>query len=161
MFKVSFKETDKSSSMAITRVGRTTTVILRGITELPSFFKDIPKEIMDWIGQNTKVECYEDLVANTLIIYSTGMARCHKEDEFSSLLGERIAESRAKYYIYKFFFDLCYKWCEYYGNAIYGHSGPAVSTTNEGLMGCMKKYEALCIRESHHLGELLASKENG
>ena len=103
VFKVSFRETDKNPSKAIEKVGRTTTVILKGAVSLPSFWCDIPKEISEWIAGQTKVELYENVANNTLYVYSRGMTRCHEDDKYDSLLGERLAEARAKYFIYKFF----------------------------------------------------------
>lgn len=155
MFKVSFKETPKDPSKVVTRIGNKTTVILKGTVRLPAFFKDIPVEILDWISGIEKVELYENIVDNTLTVYSTGVAKCMEGDTYDYVLGERIAESRAKYCIYKFFFDLSLKLFDYYSALIFGKEG----VVGKGSPGCIerdvKKYEALCIREAHHLGELL------
>ena len=102
MFKVSFKETKENPSKVVIKKGRTTTVILKGVVNLPSFFRDMSMELRDWVASRTKIEGYEDLANNTLILYSTGIARCHEEDKYDAVLGERIAESHAKYYIYKY-----------------------------------------------------------
>ena len=72
-----------------------------------------------------------------------------------------LAEARAKYCIYKFFYDLCRKLEEYYSNILYGPCGVADSGSGSCIVRDLKKYEGLCIRESHHIGELLASKNNG
>jgi hypothetical protein len=50
-------------------------------------------------------ELYENIANNTLIIFSQGTSRCMDGDKFDSLLGERLAEARAKYVIYKFFYE--------------------------------------------------------
>ena len=161
VFKVSFKETEKSPSKVTQKVGKTTTVILRGVVELPAFWKHLPEEIIKWIEGRQKVEGYENLADNTLIIYSTGISKCNPDDKYDSLLGERLSEARAKYHIYKFFYDLTSKLYDYYGKIMFGDTGVVDSGHGSCLAQDIKKYEGLCIRESHHIGELLASKHNG
>ena len=159
IFKVSFKETDKNPSKAVKKVGKTTTVVLKGVVELPLFWKHIPEEIMEWIGEATKVECYENVVENTLIVYSSGISRCRPDDKYDSLLGERLAEARAKYNVYKFFYTLTYKLFEYYDRIMFGDIGVVGSGSGSCLAVDVKKYAALCIKESHHIEELLKDKE--
>lgn len=161
MFKVSFKETPNKPFRVVTKAGRETTVILRGTVRMPDFWHHMPMEIVDWIGNRTRIEGYEDIVSNTIIIYSTGKAKCMEGDTYNSLLGERIAESRAKYYIYKFIYDLCSKLCNHYDRILYGNGGVANSGEGNCIAQDFKKYEGLCIREAHHLGELLNSNGNG
>ena len=161
IFKVSFKEAAKDPSKAVTKVGLTTTVILKGIVKLPEFFDKIPADIMEWIGHQKKVEVYENMADQTMIVFSTGMAKCHEKDKYDSLLGERLAEARAKYCIYKFFYDLTTKLYDYYNRIMFGDAGLVDSGHGSCLAQDLKKYEGLCIRESHHIGELLASKNNG
>ena len=161
MFKVSFKDKPKDPSKAVIKKGNTTTVILKGVVSLPSFFYDMPQIILQWVSDQTKVELYDNMANNTLIIYSTGEARCHDEDVFDPILGERLAEARAKYYIYKFFYDLTSKLSDYYIGLLFGDAGVAGSGKGSCLTQDMKKYESLCIRESHHIGELLKANENG
>lgn len=161
IFKVSFKETPKQPSKAVTKVGLVTTVILKGIVDLPEFFDHIPTEIMDWIGHQKKVEIYEDMANHTMQIFSTGMAKCHEDDKYDSLLGERLAEARAKYVIYKFFYDLTSKLYNYYDRIMFGNQDVVCSGTGSCIAQDIKKYKGLGIREAHHIGELLASKENG
>ena len=161
IFKVSFKEAAKDPSKAVTKVGLTTTVILKGIVKLPEFFDKIPADIMEWIGHQKKVEVYEDMADQTMIVFSTGMAKCHEKDKYDSLLGERLAEARAKYCIYKFFYDLTTKLYDYYNRIMFGDAGLVDSGHGSCLAQDLKKYEGLCTREAHHIGELLASKDNG
>ena len=94
MFKISFKETPKNPSKLVTKMGNETTVMLRGICKLPDFFKYLPEEITDWIGHQIHVEGYEDVANNQLIIYSKGVSKCHPDDKYNTVLGERLAESR-------------------------------------------------------------------
>ena len=161
IFKVSFKEAAKDPSKAVTKVGLTTTVILKGIVKLPEFFDKIPADIMEWIGHQKKVEVYENMADQTMIVFSTGMAKCHEKDKYDSLLGERLAEARAKYCIYKFFYDLTTKLYDYYNRIMFGDAGLVDSGHGSCLAQDLKKYEGLCTREAHHIGELLASKDNG
>ena len=161
IFKVSFKEAAKDPSKAVTKVGLTTTVILKGIVKLPEFFDKIPADIMEWIGHQKKVEVYENMADQTMIVFSTGMAKCHEKDKYDSLLGERLAEARAKYCIYKFFYDLTTKLYDYYNRIMFGDAGLVDSGHGSCLAQDLKKYEGLCTREAHHIGELLASKNNG
>lgn len=160
IFKVSFKETEKSPSKVIQKAGRTTTVLLRGVVNLPTFWRNLPEEIVEWVACAKKVEIYENIVDNTLTVYSSGEAKCNPEDKYDSILGERIAEARAKYCIYKFFYDLSLKLYDYYDRLLFGE----IELASQGAGSCiaqdMKKYEGLCIRESHHIGELLANNGN-
>ena len=161
MFKVSFKETENNPSKVVYKAGRVTNVILKGTVKLPLFWHFMPPYIFEWIAERTKVELYEDVSHGILIVHSEGVAKCREDDKYESLLGERLAEARAKYCIYKFFYDLCSKLEEYYSNILYGPRGVADSGSGSCIARDLKKYEALCIRESHHIGELLKSKENG
>ena len=160
LFKVSFKETKKKPTKVIEKVGGTTTVTLRGFVDLPEFWCSLPREISLWISRITKVEIYEDIANNTLIILSQGVSRCREDDKYDSLLGERLAEARAKYVIYKFFCDLTSKLHSYYSEIMFGNQEVICSGTGSCLSQDIKKYEGLCIREAHHIGELLKSKEN-
>ena len=160
MFKVSFKDKPKEASKVVIKEGKTTTVILKGVINLPPFFYEVPKAVSDWISEQTKVELYEDMSNNTLTIYSTGRSLCHDEDKFDSVLGERLAEARAKYNIYKFFYNLDNRLCNYYSSILHGYPYD-IKLEDKGLLSNRHKYEALCIREAHHIGQLLADKQNG
>ena len=161
VFKVSFKETPKQPSKAVTKVGLTTTVILKGGVKLPEFFDRIPTDIMEWIGHQKKVEIYEDMANQMMWVFSTGMSKCREDDKYDSLLGERLAEARAKYQIYKFFYSLCDKLYEYYSKILFGPHGVVDCGEGSCIGRDLKKYEDLYVKEAHHIGELLASKENG
>ena len=161
MFKVSFKETKDNLSKIIEKKGKTTTVTLKGVVNLPFFWKNIPQVVRDYIWNTTKVEVYENIATNTLLIYSCGIARCHKEDKYDSLFGERLAEARAKYNIYKFFYGIDKRFIEYYNRILYGCGNEVKGNDQDCLAADYIKYRNLCIRESHHIEDLLASKENG
>ena len=160
MFKVSFKETPKNPSKLVTKMGNETTVMLRGTCDLPAFWKYIPEEIVKWIEGQAHVESYEDIVNNQLIIYAKGISKCHPEDKYDTVFGERMAESRAKECIYKFFCGLCYRLEEYYQKILFGGYG-VVDTTNQGVVGAYIKYEKLWQHEKHHQVELLQNKVHG
>ena len=72
MLKVSFKETDKNPSRAVSKFGRNTTVVLRGTVRLPEFWKHVPEKITDWIACQEAVEVYDNIADNTLIVFSKG-----------------------------------------------------------------------------------------
>lgn len=160
MFKVSFKETENSPSKVVYKAGRITDVILKGTVELPDFWHLLPPDICEWVATRTKVEIYENVSNNTLIIHSEGRSRCRSDDKYDVLLGERLAEARAKYCIYKFFYNLTSKLFDYYNEIMFGSQGVVCNGNGSCLAQDVKKYETLCIRESHHIGELLASKDN-
>jgi hypothetical protein len=161
IFKVSFKETGKKPSKVITKYGSLTEVTLKGTVALPPFWHHIPEDIMEWLRNSKKVELYVDVSRNILYVFSAGKSRCREDDKYDSLLGERLAEARAKYCIYKVFYDLCSKLEEYYNKLLFGPYGVVDSGSGSCIARDLKKYEGLCIREAHHIGELLASKENG
>lgn len=161
MFKVSFKENPENPYKLVTKLGNKTTVILKGTVELPAFWKYMPDEIWKWIANQTLIECYEDISKNQLIVYSKGIAKCHPEDHYDTVLGERMAESRAKYFIYTFFHSLTYKLAEYYGAILYGNVIITVDNPKEGIMADVLKYENLCTRELRHQRKLLEGKNYG
>lgn len=160
MFKVSFKESPKNHSKLVTKMGNETTVMLRGTCELPEIWKYLPEEIVHWIEGQVHVEGYEDIAKNQLIVYARGISKCHPEDKYDTVFGERMAESRAKEFIYKFFYGLTYRLSEYYGRILYG-DGPVVDTPKQGLMADVVRYEKFLMHERHHQVELLQSKIHG
>ena len=161
MFKVSFKETPNSPSKIVTKMGNVTLVMLKGTCKLPDFFKYIPEDVSNWISQQKHVECYEDIVNNELIIYSEGVSKCHPEDKYESVFGERMAESRSKECIYKFLYGLCSRLYAYYDNIMFGYPGVVASGSNLSLAYALTKYEKLWRHEKQHLVELLQKKVNG
>ena len=157
MFKVSFKEAPDNPSKLVTKMGNETTVMLKGTCELPDCWKYLPEEIVKWIEGQSHIEGYEDMADNQLIIYAKGVSKCHPEDKFDTIFGERMAEARAKECIYKFFYGLCYRLENYYQKILFGSDG-VVNTTNQGVVGAYIKYEKLWQREKQHQVELLQAK---
>lgn len=160
MFKVSFKETPANPSKLVQRLGNLTHVLIKGTCKLPAFWKYIPEDIAEWIGQQKHVELYEDIAANQLIVYSEGVAMCHPDDKFDSILGERLAESRAKEDIYKFFLRLTTKLTSYYKGIIFG-VGSEEDTMKDCLIKDKLDYGEFYCREREHQVELLDNKSNG
>lgn len=160
MFKVSFKETPNNPAKLVTKMGNETTVMLKGTAKMPEFIKYIPEHIAAWVNEQHLIDGTDDLVNMQLIIYSKGIAKCHPNDRYDTILGERMAESRAKYNIYKFFYELTYRLSEYYGAILYGNDGPIVDTPKDGLMADVQKYEKLCQKERTHQIELLKEKKH-
>lgn len=161
MFKVSFKETPKNPTKLVTKLGNETTVMLKGFCKLPNFWKYIPEEISKWIENQSKVEVYEDIVGNQLIIYAKGLSRCHPEDKYDTILGERMAESRAKEIIYTFFFNLSRKLYDYYDRIMFGFPGVVGEGNNNSLAQDVTKYEKFIHQEKRHQVELLQNKIHG
>ena len=162
MFKVSFKGPPENPSKAVLRVGNSMYVKIEGIVALPEFFRYIPQSIYDWITKEQKlISGEEDVATQTFVLRASGKAVCHKDDKFDYVFGERLAEARAKMKIYKFFYTLSSKWYDYYNKIMFGDLEVIEKGNEDCLAQVIKKYEALCIRESHHIGELLTSKSNG
>ena len=159
MFKISFKEDFKKIQ---TFNGKATVVTLTGNVIMPEWADLMPREITDWITLHPSVEVENhwkrDHFSMTLI--ASGKSVCAEEDNFDPVLGERIAEARAKLRLYKFIYTLCKKLQQYYIPLLFGVSGIKVDKGLRALQTdcislALEKYQALMIKESHHLGELL------
>lgn len=155
MFKTSFKEDFKKTEVFN---GRATIVTLKGIIRFPKHFIDtIPLSIMDWAYGHPVVEYHDSI--DTAYIIVKGKSVCREGDTFDPVLGERIAESRAKIRIYRFMQVFTEKLCTYYFALIYGkhekvHNFFALNG-NTSLYLANKKYKNLLQHEMHHLTELL------
>ena len=160
MFKVSFKETPNNPSKVVHKAGLGTRVNLKGTVKLPHFWHLMPEEIFDWIAIQNKVDIYENMASNSLTIYSEGISKCMESDKYDTVFAERLAEARAKYCIYKFFYDLCSKLYNYYFSIMFGHGTASIAGEGGSLGRTLCKYKDLCTRESQHIVELLKSKDN-
>lgn len=159
MFKVSFKEKDNCPSKVVEKIGKKTTVYYKGTVALPKFWWYLPKKIYDWIGNIGSLEIYENMATNELIIYAKGTAKCAEGDTYDSLLGERLAEAKAKLVIYRFFRDLSLKICHYYSDILTGEWGftGTYLYKDKGLAGDYNKYSKLCKTEEAHIIKLLSN----
>ena len=78
------------------------------------------------------------------------------------VIGERIAEARAKIKVYKFMHTLCKKLMYHYYGILYGvpegigelHT-KVISDHQGGLQEACNKYATLWLKESQHLGKLM------
>lgn len=154
MLKVSFKESADSHCKYVCKVGKVTTVMLRGILEVPDFWYLMPYSIRAWIAGQSLVKL--SLYDGSLLVHSSGISKCREGDKYNSLLGERLAEARAKLNIYKFMAALCDKLIAYYTELLFGKT--VLLTKSEKLEGIAKardKYHRLCIHEEEHIENLL------
>ena len=161
MLKVSFKETPDNPCKVVYKAGKLTTIVLKGKVKLPKFWANVPPEILDWILWYHRADVYENIVENTLIIYAEGKSRCMEGDKYDSVLGERLAESRAKLNVYTFFNELLYRLCRYYSNLVFGPTALLKNVNGVGLLECWDKYSKLCTHEGEHIKKLLETEENG
>ena len=160
MFKVSFKDNPKDPAKVVMRFGNTTAVMLKGTVALPEFFKKLPDEIVTWMtDKQNLISGEEDIATNTFHIKVKAYAFCHENDKFDYVFGERLAEARAKLKIYKFFYTLDKKLLEYYHRILYGGSNSVHGKYNSCLAADYIKYQSLCLKEAHHIGQLLKDKE--
>lgn len=155
MFKVSFKEKDNCPSKIVEKAGRVTTVMYKGSVALPKFWWYLPHEITEWMKMRESVELYENVASNELTIFARGRTRCAEGDAYDSMLGERIAEAKAKMVIYGFFAGLCQKIFNYYNNLLTGDDYKYLPGTEKGIVGDIKKYHRLCEIEREHINKLL------
>ena len=163
MIKVSFKgdfmkvKTFNNKCVIVTMVGR--------MTMPAELWQMFPNEVANWIWSHPSIDAswgdctkqYEEFR-----LEFSGKAVCHDEDSFDEETGKRIAESRAKIRLYKFIHTLLYKLYISYFGIIFGdrYALCNIDKTADynkpgGIFEEMGKYQALLIRESHHLGELL------
>lgn len=163
MFKVSFKESAKDPSKITNKVGKNVYVYLKGTVALPEFWKYVPQEIYDWISAQTHVEVHECTYKSKSIleVYTMGVAKCREEDKYDSILGERLAEARAKLYIYSFFRVLSLRLFNYYSLILFGPSqAPPLNNSKDGLNWDIEKYSSLIAKEINHIHILLKDKYN-
>lgn len=172
MFKISFKETP-TPCKTIFKEGRKTTVTYRGIIRLPRLWWYMPPEIRRWVNQCRYVDISENIATNMATIYSIGTSRCREDDKYDTILGERIAEARSKYNMYRFIAELCNKLMLYYNNWMYGipalpEIGPSAvfdakqhRYIKKGLFSAYIKYWTLESKEIEHIEALLNAYGDG
>lgn len=155
MLKVSFKENFRKVQVFNSRA---TVVTLTGEVLKPGFMDHVPKEIDDWMTFHPSVEVYEHYTDKgwMLQIKVKGKSLCSEGDSFDAILGERIAESRAKIKFYKFMRTLVSKIADYYLDLLAGkgsHGG--FDSDGTGLVDIKNIYEFLLNKEDYHLCKLL------
>lgn len=154
MYKVSFTDDFKKVERFNNKV---TKVTLKGTIKNAWALDDlnIPQSIYDWMRDNN---C-KDL--DTLEV--SGIAIRSDKDKDDPVLGERLAEARAKLKIYKFMKTLCYKMLKYYTLKLYGintNSAITVRAINQesyddSLQKAYEKYNRLVDVENTHIKQLL------
>lgn len=149
MFKVSFSD----ESRAFVKIGKYTTCTLNGVMNIPYFWANMPKEICAWMDIQKMVHIYQYNERAHFVV--RGAATCRPEDKYNPLLGERIAESRAKIRLYKFFYTLCVKLGTYYSTLLYGED--TYHDADKGIIKDLKKYRMLMNKEEDHIKDLLNS----
>lgn len=158
MFKVSFKEDSKKVQVFNDKA---TVVTLTGRVKMPKWFCFMPSNIAYWVGHHPTVEFDGIYALDEAVITVSGKSVCSEKDTFDSVLGERIAESRAKIRLYKFMHTLCKNLMYYYYGILYGvpegngELETGMAKHKGGLQEACSKYASLWIKESKHLGELL------
>lgn len=158
MLKVSFKDKEGCPARKVEVFNdKATVVTLTGVVKAPEWWWKIPKEIHKWMVNHPSVEVYDNLLGN-VTVKVIGKSICSDEDEFNPVLGERIAEARAKKKLYGFMLTLTKKIICYYHNLLYGKF--AVKVEGESADSCiykeMEKYSVLYSAELEHLRNLLA-----
>ena len=162
MFKVSFKGNFRKIK---TFNNKDTIVTLVGSLTYPDRVWGVTHYIIrNWMYTHPSIDVkWENPhVINPLFrLEFSGESSCVKGDTFNKVIGERIAESRAKIKLYKFMTTLCSKllndlYVKMYGN---GELVRVNENHNEPPKDCIQlaymKYKTLWSKELKHLNDLL------
>lgn len=152
MYKVSFKDDFKKVERFNNKV---TKVTLVGEIKDVHNELNIPQPIFNWMVDNI------GSFINTISM--TGIAVRNDKDKDDPVLGERLAEARAKLKIYKFMRTFCHKMLEYYAQELYGIKTDNTITVkaseqesyDDSLLKAYKKYDRLIDVENTHIKQLL------
>ena len=166
MFKVSFKENPQFPVKKVQRFNddRVTVVTLKGVAELPVFLQYyIPRKVFDWTDTLKNVDV--EFTMKRMFITVTGKSICSKEDKVDKILGERIAEARAKLHLYKFMMHFLDKVWSYFMEQLCGTASIKCTeykkdVNKEHLSEAMNKYWRLYKDEDKHLNILLEHESN-
>jgi hypothetical protein len=159
MFKVSFK---KDCKKVQTFNDRATIVTIVGYMDYPNEIWDCtPTSVTEWLWSHPRVDV-KVCGGSTFRLEFSGKSVCSAEDTFDPVIGERIAESRAKIRLYKFVHTLLHKLYVYYFDIIFGDRY-ALCDIGEladynkpgGILEEMDKYKSLLDKETLHLEKLL------
>ena len=159
MFKVSFK---KDCKKVQTFNDRATIVTIVGIMDYPSeLWTCTPTSITDWLWNHPSID-FRVYGGEEFRLEFSGKSVCSAEDTFNPVIGEMIAESRAKIRLYKFIHTLLYKLYVYYFDVILGdrYALCDIEKTIDynkpgGIFEEMGKYKDLLRKETLHLEKLL------
>lgn len=158
MFKVTF-----TRKRDVHKFDNITKYILWGEFKLPEFWVYIPKHIKDWVVQRGNTKRFHLVFSkDTCILMAVGKASCHENDKYDTVLGERLAECRAKQVTYEFFATLCSKLYEYYATILYGgRLFPDQNGVSGSLNKVRLKYAHLLSTERKHEQDLLNQVKDG
>ena len=158
MYKVSFK---KDSKKVQTFNNCATVVTLVGELSLPKgIWEVIPKSINNWFWTHSGIET-DWMNEDRFRIECSGKAVCAKDDTFDLIIGERIAESRAKVKLYSFMTTFLRKLVRYYSEITFGNTAYErllVTNFNPNTVNISSsywKYYRMLGNEKNHLTELL------
>lgn len=158
--KVSFKRDYKD---VVVFQDKVTVVTLTGKVVMPEWSDQMPHEINTWISLHPSVDTDVHWIKDSFVmtIKASGKSKCHSEDTPNAIIGERIAESRAKIRLYRFMYTLTRKLLQHYFTTMYGNREVDMvrESHTEPPKDCVwlacRKYKSLLIKESHHLGKLM------
>lgn len=151
MYKVSFTNDFKKVERFNNKVTKVTLCgVIRNIYDEELI---IPPSISIWMADNM------GRVINSIEV--TGTAVRNDKDKDDPVLGERLAEARAKLKIYKFMRTFCHKMIEYYTLKLYGTKASnntiviKVNPEKDSLFKAYMKYDKLVDVENNHIKQLL------
>lgn len=151
MYKVSFTDDFKKVERFNNKVTKVTlSGVIRNIYDEELI---IPPSISSWMADNM------GRVIN--IIEVTGTAVRNDKDKDDPVLGERLAEARAKLKIYKLMKTFCNKMLKYYTLKLYGTKASnntiviKVNPEKDSLFKAYMKYDKLVDVENNHIKQLL------
>lgn len=160
MIKVSFKESKATDPKVVTRIGKNIKVTLEGTLQC-DIWEDVPYKIKAWAHKKAGIQLFTSMGTTYVIV--SGTSRCHYGDKFDYVIGERLAEARAKIRLYSFLALLCGKISKYYLNLVFGNI-PVSAVSPKGascLSNDAEKYHNLWLNETEHLENLIKGiKEN-
>jgi len=122
------------------------------------------------VGGATDLWCKWDLISHipednfdpmTSTLTVSGKAKCHEDDVFDSILGERIAESKAKMKLYSIIAKAIDKTIAKYAILLTGRPYlRAGAGRGNCLLKARWKYEHLLQDEAEHLNKLIYESDN-
>lgn len=151
MLKVSFKENSFEPAKKVERIeDKVTVVTLKGQIQFGVFYGKMSGSMITKLYQHPFIE--------NGALRVQGKAKRSEGDADNPILGERIAEARAKIKLYKFMQSFCKSIMEYYMTLLFGDIDIASKTKaydSESIIGAYKKYGQLLATEQRHLENLL------
>lgn len=161
MLKVSFISKDEPVKEVQTyQDGKLTIVTLRGFVDCPEIVNALPTSILKWISINRHVK----FNLTDGYIKTVGKAVRAVDDSDDPVFAVRLAEARAKYYLYKFMLNLTTRLIQYYGTIL----GTSTKIEEEKysdnaffsntLIGVSVKYWSFVQDEVNHIKDLIKNK---